>query len=200
MRCLIISGGEFSKAPEEKFDLIIACDKGYSYAKKLSIKPDVVIGDFDSLEIDIEKDIEVIKLPKKKDDTDTYYAAKYAIDHGATEICISSALGGRLDHTIANIQTISYIASKNIKSMIYDDDKKVYAIHDTSISIKKESYDNLSIFAMDDICEGVSITGTEYELHDENIKNDFPIGVSNKWSSDTCIISVKKGTLIIICS
>lgn len=200
MRCLIISGGEFSKTPEEKFDLIIACDKGYSYAKKLSIKPDVVIGDFDSLEIDVEKDIEVIKLPKKKDDTDTYYAAKYAIDHGATEICICSALGGRLDHTIANIQTISYIASKNIKAMIYDNDKKVYAIHDSSISIKKESYDNLSIFAMDDICEGVSITGTEYELRDENIKNNFPIGVSNTWTCDFADISVKKGTLIIICS
>ena len=68
--CLIIAGGEYAPVNKTEYDYVIACDKGYKYALDMDIVPDLVIGDFDSLDINVKKDTPVIKLPKIKDDTD----------------------------------------------------------------------------------------------------------------------------------
>ena len=109
---LIVSGGDFSSPDLDlKYDILIACDKGYGYAKNMRLTPDVVIGDFDSFTGVIDPDIKVLRYPIEKDDTDTMLAVKYALNEGCDRIVICSALGGRMDHTIANIQSMAYAAS-----------------------------------------------------------------------------------------
>ena len=200
-KCLIVSGGEFEKIENvDSYDLIIACDKGYKYCGKSGFVPNVVIGDFDSYDGEIDKNIEVIKLNPIKDDTDTMSAVRYALKKGCGEITICCAFGGRFDHSMANIQTASFILDKGGKPIITGIDTAVYGVRDGEIRIPKKENCYISIFALSDKCEGVSIKGTKYLMEDGVITNSFPIGTSNEWIADEAFIRVKKGTLIAVVS
>ena len=96
--------------PQES-DLIIAADGGYSTLTKLNIKPDLVVGDFDSLG-SIPENENVVKHPVKKDDTDTLLAVKIGLEKGYKTFIIYGAIGGRLDHTVATIQTAAFVAER----------------------------------------------------------------------------------------
>ena len=117
--CVIISGGEFSPItglrPE---DFVIACDKGYTYAKRCGIVPNLVVSDFDSYAGQIDNGIPVERFPSEKDDTDTMIAVRYAVEHGFEEVRLFCALGGRLDHTLANLQALLYAQSHGLRASI----------------------------------------------------------------------------------
>ena len=102
--CAIISGGEYSPMDDIKAaEYIIACDRGYSYAKRSGIVPDLLLGDFDSYTGKLPEGAAVERLPREKDDTDTMHAVRRALELGFTRISLYCALGGRLDHTLANL-------------------------------------------------------------------------------------------------
>ena len=88
--CAILSGGAFSPLAgiEDHTALVIACDKGYAYAKRAGIKPDLFVGDFDSLRGKVDVDVPVLELPCEKDDTDTMAAVRYAVEKGYTHLRI----------------------------------------------------------------------------------------------------------------
>ncbi len=199
-RALIISGGDFSPIDNKKYDLIIACDKGYSYALKMNISPDIVIGDFDSYNGEISKDLKTITLPKVKDDTDTMYAIKYALENGYKDITVCCAFGGRLDHTYANIQSAAYISEKGGFPHFIGKNTELYMINNSSITLPKLDGHSLSVFSYSEKCKGVSMEGLKYELLDDELSNSFPLGVSNEWIDDNAWISVKSGLLCIIIS
>ncbi len=182
--------------PQEN-DLIIAADGGYSTLKKLNIKPDLVVGDFDSLG-EAPKDEIVIKHPQKKDDTDTLLAVKIGLEKGYKTFVIYGAVGGRLDHTVATIQTATFVAENGGIAYIYDGNHTVTAIKNSSINIKANAKGYISIFALSGVAKCVTIKGLLYELNDAEITPDFPIGVSNEFISKESEISVKDGVLTII--
>lgn len=200
MTCLIISGGEFFSVSKDeiKADFVVACDTGYDYAKKIGIVPNVVIGDFDSVENEIDENIEQIKFSSEKDDTDTLCAVKYAIKNGASEIKIIFAFGGRFDHSFSNIQTGVFAVKNGIKVSLLGKNEKAYIIRNSSIEIKREKNCYLSVFSLSDESRGVSESGTKYTLKDAKLTNDFPLGISNEWKSNKAIISVKNGILMIL--
>ena len=200
-RCLIISGGDFAEIeePASGFDYIIACDKGFLNASQLEITPDIIIGDFDSYLEEITN-IPVLRLPVMKDDTDTMSAVKYALDKGYLDITICCAFGGRLDHSIANIQTGSYIVSKGGRAAVLGADSNAFVFTNDSISINRKEGFTLSAFSLTDTCEDVTISGTLYTISGQTLSNSFPLGVSNTWEKDTAKISVGKGTLLVIMS
>ena len=123
--CLIISGGEFSPIAEHiEYDYVIACDMGYEHSKRLGIKPDLLMGDFDSIRdasSPFPEDISLMSYPKEKDDTDTMLAVKCALDKGFRHLIIICGLGGRMDHSIANIQTMAYAAKKGALCELYSE-------------------------------------------------------------------------------
>ena len=178
-------------------DLIIAADGGYSTLKKLNIKPHLVVGDFDSLG-KIPEDENVIKHPKKKDDTDTLLAVKTGLQKGYKTFVIYGAVGGRLDHTVATLQTATYIAENGGIAYIYDNNYTVTAIKNSSINFKTDAKGYISVFALSGVAKGVSIDGLLYELSDAEITPHFPIGVSNEFIGEESEISVKDGVLTII--
>ena len=200
-QCLIISGGDYEDIPPymHKIKMVIACDRGWEYAKKLGYKPNVVIGDFDSSEAP-EDGAEIIRLPERKDDTDTMYAARYALKLGYKKINICCAFGGRLDHTVANIQTAAFLARNGafVRMMGKDTEAFVFTAADKVID-GRDGY-SLSVFALSDSCEGVTICGTKYEVENIGLCDSFPVGVSNLWKDDRAEITVKSGVLMVLMS
>lgn len=99
-------------------DFIVACDAGYRNAERLDLRPDLIVGDFDSAPRP-KAEHETIVLPHVKDDTDTQYAARWLLEHGYDEITLLGALGGaRLEHTLANLATGLYLAKNGVKVLL----------------------------------------------------------------------------------
>lgn len=199
MKCLIISGGEFSKVKLKKtYDLIIACDKGYLYAKKLNIYPDIIIGDFDSAKMP-KGAFSIIKFDSIKDDTDTALAVSYALRNGCKEIDIICALGNRVDHTYANIDLLKNIYDNNGKGCILSDDTKIVIIGPGKCKIVNDNnYNTLSLFTLTKRTKINYISGTKYDGTDIVIKEGTTKGVSNEFVKKNIELDVDSGLLLAI--
>ena len=182
--------------PQES-DLIIAADGGYSTLKKLNIKPDLVVGDFDSLG-NVPENENIIKHPVKKDDTDTLLAIKTGLEKGFKTFIIYGAIGGRLDHTVATIQSATYVAENGGIAYIYDGNYTVTAIKNSSIKFKNTANGYTSVFALSGVAKGVTIDGLLYTLDNAEITPSFPVGVSNEFTKKESKITVSDGVLTII--
>lgn len=204
-KCAIIGGGEKSSLSNIKeYDFIIACDKGLSYALENNIKPDLILGDFDSFLEDPYKVMEtmpntsrLIKLPEEKDDTDTLFAIKEALNLGYKKIDLFCSLGGRLDHTIANIQACLYAKTYGAEISIQADNTFLTILSGEEKKFKKVEGSNLSIFALGGKALGVSLKGCKYPLQNASLTPSFPIGISNEFISDV-VVSVEKGYLLVM--
>ena len=202
--CYIFGGGDrtscdASFAPD---DLVIAADAGYDYLQELGLCPDVILGDFDSTTArDIPSDS--IRYPKEKDDTDLLLAIQYGLEHSYENFCIYGALGGRLDHTLGNIQALSYLAEHGATGTLMGEGYALRVIKDGKISFAGEQKENrpknlISVFSLSDVSEDVTISGLKYEVENVNLTRSFPLGVSNEFTGKNSFIQVKKGTICIL--
>ena len=196
--CVIISGGEETAVSLPAADaFVIACDKGYEYARRQNISVDLIVGDFDSAERPCKESAELLVYPSEKDDTDTMIAVRRALNDGFTDIRIFCALGGRADHSLANMQSAAFAAKNGARVTLCGRECTMYFINNTSLSLPRIQKHSLSVFAFSDTCSGVTLKGTKYTLSDADICNTFPIGVSNEWVKDTAHVSVKDGVLAV---
>lgn len=201
---LIITGGEFHElTPTISYDYVIACDKGAAYAKRLGIIPDVILGDFDSYEgaiPDANSVTEVLTYPIEKDDTDTMLAIKLALSKGFNHVIIICALGKRMDHLYANIQSLTYIATHDgIGEIISDSEHlRTFTEREGELKIGPKNGYSLSLFSLSDKCEGVTIKGAKYNTDSITFTNDFPLGHGNSVVTKEAVISIKSGVLLII--
>ncbi len=177
-------------------DIVIAADLGIINAQKFNIEPDYIIGDFDSLGY-TPTNCNTIIHPVEKDDTDTMLAVKLGFKKGYENFRVFGGIGGRLDHTFANIQTASYIAENDGSAVFFGNKESFSVIKNTKITFSKEYKGNISIFALED-CKNVNINGLYYELEDGSLSTNFPLGMSNKFNNQKSTISVEKGKLLII--
>lgn len=203
-KALIISGGDFSPVKINTYDICIACDKGASYAQKMNIVPDYIVGDFDSLTnydfSNFPKD-KILSFPAKKDDTDTMLAIKHAITLGCKDITILCALGNRLDHTLANIQSLQFIADKGYKGRILSQNESLITLSSKeTASIEKKEGFSLSLFSLSDSCKGLYINGSEYDVENITLTNTFPLGISNHFKDEKAEIRIDSGILLIVLS
>ena len=194
---LIIGGKSDTFRDIEKCDFIIACDKGYSYCLQNNIRPDLLIGDFDSYLGDIPADIETIRLPEAKDDTDTMFAYRRIKEMGFNEVYLYCALGGRIDHAYGNIQCAVYGARNGIDTTFINDDDQIIVTDKKEIVLERKPGCRFSLFAADRIDE-VSISGSKYDIDRLPFTNDFPLGQSNDWIDDKVTVRKSEGVLIII--
>lgn len=180
----------------KKFDLVICADASFDAVKREKLTPDVVIGDFDHGSApDFDK---IIRVPREKDDTDTMLCIKYAISHGADEILIAGGIGGRLDHTIANIQSIAY-AEKNGAHAVLSDERNTAFFIKGNARVARESGSYLSLFSYGGNST-VTIKGTKYDAERATLTVDFPLGVSNEITSAEAEIIVHSGSVLAIIS
>ncbi len=202
-KCIIVSAGDmntdvFKKISVSDEDLIIACDGGYDNCLKYGITPHILLGDFDSVQHELPENIERITLNCEKDDTDTMSAVKLAMKKGFSHILITGALGGRIDHTLANLQTLLYIEQNGCKGRICGDREDIMLISNETVVIPSDKSKTLSIFTPDNKAEGVTIEKAKYCIYDYTMENNIPIGVSNEFTDEDAVITVKKGRLFIM--
>ncbi len=208
-RCIIICAGdlEISQIPLKEDDLVIAVDGGYMYCRVLEITPDVIIGDFDSLEEPYASEVRkmkgsesacVIRLEREKDDTDTMAAIRYGLQAGCQEFHLYAAMGGRLEHTIANLQSLLFLKQNGAKGYLWDAFSMTTVICNESISFRKSMEGILSVFAMNGDAKGVTETGLKYKLQDAVLENSFPKGISNEFIGEEATVSVKDGSLLVL--
>ncbi|NLK70459.1 MAG: thiamine diphosphokinase [Clostridiales bacterium] len=201
--CYIFSGSEilnYSVIEISDDSYVICADAGYLHAKRLGIVPDCIIGDFDTFGGEIPKNIEVIRYRAEKDDTDTMLAVKLALEKGYTDICIYGALGGRFDHTIANVQTLQYIYNHGRNGrIISDNDYIMLQGSGTRTYSRREGY-YFSLLSISDKTDGITTEGLKYNLKNATLTSDFPLGVSNQILNEFATITVKNGLLLVIFS
>lgn len=197
--CWIFGGAPFCGSvslPDDAY--IIVADSGYNTVKQLGFTPDLTLGDFDSLK---EKPVcgEIMTVAAEKDDTDTMLAVKTALERGFRDISIVGAIGGRLDHTFANIQTLAYILRQGGFGRLIGENDTVELLKAGKYSYERKDRMYLSLFAYGEAAVLTS-RGTKYDLTEHTIDNTFPLGVSNEILADKCSISVHKGQLLVIFS
>ncbi len=197
---IIVGAGDFSEEifSHKEDDFIIAADAGFSHLVSLGINPDMVIGDFDSLG-EIPSHPNIKKLPVKKDDTDIISSVRTALEKDAKTICIYGATGGnRFDHTIANLQTLQFIAENNAVGFIIDKDFIICSFKNKTLLFDESFKGTISVFSLCGKAEDVNIKGLLYEAENIVLTPDFPLGVSNSFKGQTAEISVKSGVLTAI--
>ena len=200
--CVIIAGGDVTETiriPEQA--LILCADSGYRHALKQNIKPDVLIGDFDSYTNKLPEDIKIVRYPVEKDVSDTWACVEFAKEHGCIEFMIYGAFGGdRIDHSIANLQMLRNIAEENMTAVLYYKKQILTNLNagETDFLIP-DFYPYFSLFALSEVCKGVTITGAKYPLENAELKNSFPLGLSNEVSTTAgAYVSVEEGNLLLV--
>ncbi len=197
--CYIFGAGEpFNASPElSPHDFVIAADGGYSYAKSCGVMPDLLIGDFDSLP-NPPSGIDMIRLPKEKDDTDMSAAIKKGLRLGFQTFHIYGGTGGRFDHTLANIQCLAWLAGQNAQGFLFGRDDVITAICNCNMLFPENASGTVSVFSHTDTSTGVYERGLKYPLENATLTSICPLGVSNEFLGRKSEISVENGTLIII--
>ena len=199
-RCFIFAAGTFYGLRErpDTEDMVIAADAGILACQGAGIFPDRVLGDFDSTEA--PKDgVQVVRLPVEKDDTDTLAAVRAALDHGFDTIYIYGGTGGkRLDHTLANLQTLLFLRRHGARGYLYSEDFIWTVIENESLTVQRTvDWGLFSAFCLGDRAEGVDETGFQYPLRDAVLTPDMPLGVSNHIMEPSAEISVRRGALAV---
>lgn len=204
-RCVLFGGGIIS---EDAYvlqqirtgDFIICADSGYLHARRLGIQPDLLVGDFDSYKGEKPKNCPVICADSHKDETDTLMGVRQGIAEGCKEFLLFGMTGGRLDHTMANLQTLRFLAEEGFPAALLDAWTEIYVVKDGSLTVKEKEGCSLSVFSLDAVSYGVTLENTAYPLQDYTLSASFPIGVSNEFLSGDARISVKNGCLaVMIC-
>lgn len=165
-------------------DFIVACDAGYRNAARLGVRPDLIVGDFDSAPQPVT-DRETIVLPHVKDDTDTQFAARWLLEHGYQEIVLLGALGGaRVEHMFANISTGLYLALQGVRVILADARSEMhYLLPECPLALERKDWMYLSVFALGGPMTGVTLEGVYYPLQDATLTElDYPLGTSNEFT------------------
>lgn len=199
MACYIFGAGgmvALHGRPREG-DYVIAADGGWLACRGAKIVPDLLLGDFDSLDQAPHFD-NVERFPVEKDDTDMMLAIKRGLALGHREFHIYGGMGGRrTDHTIANLQALVYLARRGAKGWLYGDGEAYTAIHDATMHLAARESGILSVFCLGADAEGVTICGAQYEVEDAVLSAEFPLGVSNHFIGKDVTVSVERGSLLL---
>lgn len=198
-RCFIFGAlpvNELSEKPQ-KGDLIIAADKGYDRVIDLGLTPDLVVGDFDSLG-DAPQADNVVRLNVRKDDTDVGHAVELGFERGYSDFVVYGAVGGLLDHTLANAAIAHDIAARDGRALFIGEEYSFTVIHDSTLELPVRESGRISVFALGGTACGVTIKGLSYELEDYDLPCTSHIGVSNAFIGMQAAISVKNGDLLIV--
>lgn len=198
-RCIIVSGGDPGPIPSAAAgDLVIACDRGYEYCVRAGLMPGLVIGDFDSYTGALAPGVRVERLCPEKDDTDTGHAIGHALACGYRTLILTCALGGRLDHTLANLQNAADAALRGADVTILDEVTELRFLAGGALRLARRPGWTLSVLSLSERSTGVNLRGVKYPLADAVLTNTFPLGVSNEFAAPEAEISVQTGLLLIV--
>lgn len=192
--CSVICGAPCDVDKRFVTGFVIAADSGLDRCRVAGIAPDLAVGDFDSVESDVPENVERVTVPSEKDVTDAWLAARIALERGFTELRFFSALGGRLSHTLANIQMLRDLKQRGAVGVLFGERSAVFLLGGSVRIPRFDGY--LSLFATD-VAE-VSEKGVKYPLDRHKLTNTFPLGVSNEITDSFAEITVHSGLCAVV--
>lgn len=224
--CYIVGAGDFTPrgfAPGPG-DLVLAADGGYRALYSLGYTPDLLLGDFDSLgDVPLPADLPVLRFPVRKDDTDAGLALRHGLDLGFRDFALYGCAGGRVDHLLANFQSMARVSRLGATVRLAAPDYDAWsltgpapsgpapapggptpaapdALAPAVLALPPRPGGTLvSVFCQGDRAEGVTLTGLAYPLSDAVLTGDFPLGVSNRrLDGQPATVAVRRGTLLIL--
>ncbi len=199
-KCWIVGAGECKTLPPpDKDTFIIAADGGYDNLKKHGISPSLLVGDLDSIE-NVPENIEILRYRVKKDETDMHLAYLEGVRRGYRDFAIFGGLGGRLDHSLANLSLLAFIANDGSCAKLIGEHETLLIIKNSTVELCGKYGTYFSVFAFGGEARGVTIKRAEYEAEEITLSPDFPLGVSNKFLDAPAEISVSEGMLLIALS
>lgn len=176
-------------------DLVIAADGGY--AQLGGIRADLVVGDFDSLGY-VPQNESVVRHPAEKDDTDTMLAARIGLERGYRAFILLGGVGGRLDHTLANIQTLAFLRENDAHAALIGQEETITLLQNESLRFRAGLSGIVSVFAFGERATGVYERGLAYALNDATLTDTNPLGVSNAFTGEAAEVSVREGRLVVL--
>lgn len=201
-RCVIVGGADIENYDAvcrkiRNDDYFIYCDSGLKHREKLCAEPNLIVGDFDSYEKP-NLSVETIVLPREKDDTDTFFAAKEAVKRGFDEFILIGTVGGRLDHTLGNVSVLLYLFSLGKKAEMIDDYSEMQIVADKTVFVDS-SYSYFSLLNITGEAEGITERNVKFPLENAKITCEYQYGISNEvLPGETAEITVKKGKALLI--
>ena len=198
--CYIIGAGDVCETDirAKEDDYIICADGGYKYSDLLGRAADLVVGDFDSYGRIPDTESKIV-APCEKDDTDMALAVNEGLKRGYRSFVLFGALGGsRIDHSIGNIQLLSYIASEGAVGEIHHNSTVLKAFSDSDIVLPPHLKGYISVFSLTEKSEGVTIRNLKYEVENFTMQYNLTRGLSNEFLGRESSISVKNGTLLVV--
>ena len=197
-KCIIFCAGGFETLAEQicPEDFIIAADGGLRHTEKLGIQADAILGDFDSLGF---TPAGANVFPVEKDDTDAMLAVRRGLAMGYREFLLYGSLDGpRLDHTVANFQTLQFLCDRGAFGILAGVQTMAAVVKNGSLRFPAGCGGTVSVFCMGRDAHGVTLGGLYYPLENGTLTAGFPLGVSNHFTGQPAEISVKDGSLLII--
>lgn len=211
MKTLIITGGNIEKEflvktiKEREFETIIAVDNGLKILNEVNIKPNHIVGDFDTVKSEIldlykaDTSIKIHRFNPIKDNTDTDIAIRLAVELKSDEIIILGAIGTRIDHLLGNIHVLKYALDSNMECKIVDENNEIQLINKTTIIKKKEiTKKYISLIPLTEKVENINLKGFKYELENGTLTMGSSLGISNQIIAEEAIIEFNNGILIMI--
>ena len=210
-KIVIISGGsiqdEFAKEWITQYqpDFIIVADSGMEFMRRVGLKPDMIIGDFDSVASETlayfkeQTGIIFKELNPMKDDTDTEFAIRQAIGLGAKEITALGATGTRLDHVLGNVALLGIGLQEQVDIQLVDAHNRIRMIDKAISLMKAEQFGNfVSLLPYSGEVKGVTLKGFKYPLENFTMGSFSSLGISNEIVEEKAEILFEEGILLII--
>lgn len=201
--CALVAASDFNaedfKARYDAgmFEFVIAVDAGFAHLEALGVAPDMAVGDFDSLGY-VPKCRRVSRHPVKKDKSDMELALEKAVSWDYDDLVVYGALGGRLDHTLANLQLFATYSERGFYVTGVHDAYAVRLLTGPDVlELPPLESGTVSVLAANDRAEGVIEHGMEYSLDDEPLSNRTSRGISNELLGKPATVAVEKGTLYV---
>ncbi len=201
--CALVGASDFNAEHfkemdrDAAFDFVIAVDGGLAHLDSIGRKADLALGDFDSLGY-TPKNIRAAKFSSHKDASDMELALKRTKSMHQSDLYIYGGLGGRLDHTLANLQTCALYSEQGLSiTMIGNTEAVSFITGPDTLEIPALEEGTVSVFSMSDKAHGVFERGLVYELDDATLTNRTSLGLSNEFTGEAAMIGVEKGTLAV---
>lgn len=178
-------------------DYVIAADRGYDSLMAYGVNPDLVVGDFDSLG-EVPNHPNVIQLPAEKDDTDMVFALRQGLDLGYRRFVMLGGVGGRLEHTLGNLQLLDWLASQGAQGFLAGEKTVATAVRNGTLTFPAAMSGYLSVLCNSGTARGVTLRGLKYPLECYTMTGSFPLGVSNQFLGQPASVSVEDGCLLLL--
>ena len=197
-KCVVFCAGGFDAPvrPIEQTDVVIAADGGLLHTNGLGLRPDVILGDFDSLGYVPEG---ATVFPVEKDDTDAMLAVRRGLALGCRAFVLYGCMDGpRLDHTVAALQTLQYLADHDAEGTLVGLRYMATVVKNGSVRFPARAEGIVSVFCMGSDAHGVTLEGLQYELRNGVLTAGFPLGVSNHFVGKDSRIAVRDGSVLVL--